>query len=245
MKRTSPNSPAFTLVELLVVIAIIAILSGLLLPALAKSKEKGRQAVCRNNLSQIGLAFALYHTDYADVFPAAGSKTAYGPQPEDWIWWQQDRDVKQSSIARQIVSFNPKLFTCPADLPAQSLQAQGTLKDDPYRYSYSLTSYDLTVDKINPGMSTIITKNRIAYPFKSSQIKNPAVKIMLVEEDRKTINDPRWVPVETSTKRFAKSSYNLIDSRHSGKGDVAFADAHVEAVTPKFGQDPTNSLPTL
>lgn len=238
-------SGAFTLLELLVVIAIIGILTSLLLPVLSRGKEKGRQIVCRNNLHQLGVAFELYHSDNGDLFPAPGSKTEYGPQPEDWIWWQQDRDVRRSSIASQVVGFNPALFTCPGDQYAQSLQAQGALKDDPYRYSYSLTSYSLTSDDINPGMSTIITKARKVYPFKSTQINNPAIKIMLVEEDRKTINDPRWVPVKASTKRFAKASYNLVTSRHSGRGNVIFADTHAEAVTPQFGQDPTNSSPTL
>jgi prepilin-type N-terminal cleavage/methylation domain-containing protein/prepilin-type processing-associated H-X9-DG protein len=233
---------AFTLIELLVVIAIIGILAGILLPVLANGKSKGHQTACGNNFHQIAIAFQLYEDDSSGQFPTPGSKTTYGPQPEDWIWWQYGRGLENGSIVKYLSAFNPVLFTCPADSDAKMLQTMGYLVDEPYRYSYSLTSYNLTKTsagiRINPGMSTIITQDRHIYPFTVTQIKSPSNKIMLVEEYRQNINDvinindPRWVP-----------GINKLTSRHIGRANVTFADGHIDAVLPQVGMDTNNSAP--
>jgi len=103
MSQSAIKGSGFTLIELLVVISILAVLAALLLPALAKAKEKGRQASCINSVRQQTLAVLMYADDHNGVLPPTAYHDATGAEVD----WPQLLDPYLNQMA--------KLHLCPAD----------------------------------------------------------------------------------------------------------------------------------
>lgn len=246
----------FTLIELLIVIAIIAILAALLFPVLSAAKKRGAQANCIDNLRQLGIGMGIYVNDNNDAFPGIASRF-YGFQPEDWIYWRTNTALypsfEKSPILTALTGAKRPSLRCPLDISdADRLKQKYADDDGPYLFSYSFNGYGLDADDDNLGMSSIIDNSGEVEEvklFREDAVLHPANKIMLAEEPgtladspggKKVIDDGRWVPGP-----LTGFSTDPLTIRHGGKADVTFVDAHVEAVTPAFGANTNNTLPSL
>src|SRR5258707_857788 len=104
--RRGAKGSAFTLIELLVVIAIIAILAAMLLPALAKAKERAKRTNCMSNLKQCGLALTMYGTDNRDKLPVNFPLGSGGA----WPW-----DISTETVSNLLsLGFQRNILFCPS-----------------------------------------------------------------------------------------------------------------------------------
>jgi prepilin-type N-terminal cleavage/methylation domain-containing protein/prepilin-type processing-associated H-X9-DG protein len=213
----------FTLVELLVVIGIIALLISILLPALSKAKVAAAGAACASNMRQLGMAINLYATDYKGFAPRPASR-GMGWKYDDWIYWRPDPilNLNRSPIAKYLgatvapganATSSEKLATlirCPADRDFETRE---------YKYSYTMNAwFGCTPPTASTGAPDYAGDRR----YRLAQVKRSSEKMMLGEE--KLPNDGRWV-VRDSTEQNHDMAF-----LHGQKGNVLFADFHVDRV---------------
>jgi prepilin-type N-terminal cleavage/methylation domain-containing protein/prepilin-type processing-associated H-X9-DG protein len=212
------NSPAaFTLIELLVVIAIIALLAGLLLPALSKAKAAGQSAVCKSNLRQIGIALNLYAAEY-QKYPLAAVNEPLGNATVLSLW-----DGKLLAFA----SSNRDVFTCPAykAAPKWTNNVRQPMPNSSYGYNtvgtgrYPASGASLGLD----GGFDTMNLDKAKYLLES-QVKAPSDMIAIADVQPKAGNGDHDLDDLLPINLLAE----MITARHDKGANVVFCDAHVE-----------------
>ena len=210
--RSIRGGKAFTLIELLVVIAIIAILAAMLLPALAKAKQKAINTQCLSNQKQLQLAWQMYLGDNNDKLPP-NNAAAQQSFADSWIVGNVQTDVNTSNIVNGVLfpyNSSTAIYRCPADKTTFNSRA-GTF---PTTRSYSITVFMGSVHK------------------KYSDIKNPGPSqayVFMDEEDyfsnpSDSMNDGYMTISDYPAEGFA----DLPSKRHNNGANLSFADGHVE-----------------
>jgi prepilin-type N-terminal cleavage/methylation domain-containing protein len=178
-----PADKGFTLIELLVVIAIIAILAAMILPALAKAKEKAKQTYCINNEHQMAICFQLYTSDYNENYPVHDGWAALGGQrPATPVitgfaaqYGSQEYETNRP-LNQYIKNFN--VFHCPAD-KGDSLSAGVMSCWDAWGNSY-LVEWDYDNYRVAAVTGSKGKYTAPSQPIKTSQVNmRPATKILL------------------------------------------------------------------
>lgn len=226
------RSRGFTLIELLVVIAVIALLIGLLLPALAKARESARTTICSSNVKQIMYSFSTYAADYK-VIPGGywqgttlnldwcgRQNTTYTGNPANW------RHPLQTSVLYDYVSQQDKIMECPSARREANkyfdytmiIRFAGARLDVPWRMTYP----------IRPESPAAGTRNFLAVP-------------LIIEEHDQWYNrgndDGSFANLDQFSKRHnAKQAGSAAGSR-TGTCNVGYMDASVGLFSAPVGPD--------
>ena len=233
-------SSAFTLIELLVVIAIIAILAGMLLPALSRAKQAGKSAGCISNLRQFILATHLYINDHS-VYPILADPGFGTPNsPTTKIWYDYIAPYTANRLTND-------LYRC-LDYPGHT-RIRGIVFDSPENNDMGSYGYNAlgASDGIGNGFGLGGRFGRTDEHFiaiRDSQVRVPSQMVAFGDSVLNAVTWQRvkkpsgqvglaWTEIqwkELFRNADTAADFRAMETRHRGRFNTAFADGHVEAI---------------